>query len=209
MEQKTSKNILIADDHPLFVQGITGSLGEVEWIDQIFAAHNGQECLDLVEREDIDLVLLDINMPVKDGIACLSELRENGSEVAVIALSQFNERQIVKKMFRLGADGYLLKSSSEQEIIYALEDVLFRKKQVASDDLASELPSQEYLLTELPPRERMVLRLICDQLTAAQIAEKMDVSKNTVDNYRAKLMKRSNSRSLVGVVKWAFENGLI
>lgn len=204
------KNVLITDDHPLFINGIRPIVEELSWVNEVHEAHDGFECIEQMRKQSIDLVLLDINMPRKDGFECIKEIRAEWPATKVIALSQFGERQIVRKMFRLGADGYLLKSAHEQEIIWGMEDVVFREKTIASEELNDAVPASPRLPSvDLPPRESQVLKLICDQLTAQQIAHKLSISKNTVDNHRVKLMEKADVHTIAGLVRWAYENGIM
>lgn len=210
MSDQPPRNVLITDDHPLFINGIRPIVEEMEWVNEVFEANDGFECMEQMRKHNIHLVLLDINMPGKDGFECIREINAEWPETKVVALSQFGERQIVRKMFRLGAHGYLLKSAHEQDIVLGLEDVMFRQKMIVSAELNQSVPPIPKIQSvDLPPRELEVLKLICDQLTAQQIAEKLSISKNTVDNHRVRLMDKAQVHTIAGLVRWAYENGIM
>lgn len=209
MPEKEKKNVLIADDHPLFINGLKPIIRDISWVDTIYMCYDGEEALEMMEKFSIQMLLLDVNMPFKDGIETLRELREMEYSTKVVVISQYGNRQIVRKMFRLGADGYLLKSAHPDEITAAVNEVMVRNRVMASPDLSEVVPEKNFAPVDLSDREMDVLKAICDQHTASQIAELLDLSKNTIDIHRTRMMKKANVHSIAGLVRWAYEMGVM
>lgn len=207
--------LLIADDHQLLIDGIKSTLEDVEDITIIAKANNGFEVIKILESKKADIVLMDINMPYMDGLECTKKVNQDFPETKVIALTQYDEKRFVKRMIKNGACGYLLKDASKAELLKAIREVYAGKKYF-SPKLSVKFLEDHYQTTKINPlfphlteRERQILNLICKGYSSIEIAEQLNISYNTVENHRANLMEKSDTKNTAGLVRWAVENELI
>ncbi|MBN2173485.1 MAG: response regulator transcription factor [Bacteroidales bacterium] len=209
-------NLLIADDHQLMIDGIRSTLEDCQDIKVAAEANDGYQVLKILDdRSDINVILMDINMPKLDGLDCTRMVSRKFPNVRIIALSQFGEKRFVKRMIKNGARGYLLKDSSKDELIQAINKV-FTGEKYFSDRLSLSLVTQELkaentksLFPKLTEREREILNLICKEFSSQEIAEKLIVSFHTVEGHRANLLAKAGAKNTAGLVRWAVENDLI
>jgi DNA-binding NarL/FixJ family response regulator len=207
--------ILVADDHQLLIDGIKSTLEDVEDIKIIAKANNGFEVIKILETKKADIVLMDINMPYMDGLECTKIINQKFPDIKVIALTQYDEKRFVKRMIKNGASGYLLKDASKAELLKAIRDVNAGKKYF-SPKLSVKFLEDHYqtprtnpLFPHLTEREQQVLNLICKEFSSNEISEQLNISYNTVENHRASLMEKSETKNTAGLVRWAVENELI
>ena len=212
---KAMIKVLIADDHQILIDGIKITLQHIQDIEIVAEAKNGFEVLKILEEQaDIDVILMDINMPKLDGIECTKQVHRKYPNIKVIALSQFSEKRFVKRMIRSGASGYILKDS-EGELIEKAIRTVYRNEMFYSDELAFRLANQELkiqdtksLFPKLSEREKEILSLICEEYSNHEIADKLFLSPHTVDSHRANLLMKAGAKNTAGLVKWAVENDL-
>ncbi|MEM9023199.1 MAG: response regulator transcription factor [Bacteroidota bacterium] len=206
--------ILICDDHQLFREGVRSVLEGEPSVTILGEAENGCDCLSRVKECAPDVVLLDIHMPEMDGIACLQQLQKEYPDVRVIALTQFDEQRFVRQMLKHGAMGYVLKTTSKQELLRALNRVMKGQRYLCeaaeqqSHRAAPERPPDP-LFPNLSKRELQVLSLICKGHSTKQIADQLDRSPNTIENHRARLFRKTGIQSAPELVRWAVENFLV
>ncbi|MFV0378205.1 MAG: response regulator [Mangrovibacterium sp.] len=204
--------VYLVDDHILFLEGIRFLLSSLHSVATVFEAHNGHELLERFAQSPADLVLLDIEMPGMNGIQAARELKQRYPTVKIIALSMYSDEQYYTGMIEAGADGFLLKNSSFSVVKRAIDEVmsgrnyfsheivqLLVKNRQKTDDL-----SQPHPITD---RETEVLRLICEGLSNAEIAEKLRLSRRTVDKHRENLLEKTNSKNTVALVLFAIRQG--
>jgi len=207
--------VLVADDHQLLIDGIKSTLVDAEGIEVIAEACNGSEVLDILESTEIDLILMDINMPVMDGLECTKELNTKHPEVKIIAISQYSEKRFIKQMLNNGASGYMLKDSGKKEIIEAIHSVMDGKEYFSSRlslgflNKSKTNNKRNNLFIKLTGREREILNLICKEFSTQEISEKLVISFHTVETHRANLIAKSGVKNSIGLVKWAMDNELI
>lgn len=211
-------NVAIADDHKIFRKGVILSLKPYNNIQFIQEAENGEELIKLVEKEQPDIVLMDLKMPVKDGIETTKYLNKHFPSVRILILTMFEDERFVGHLMDSGANGYLLKSTEPAEIRQGIMDVmktgfylnnfvnrvLIKKnysKQKFNPNLSSEIVVSE--------REKEVLSLVCMEFTAQEIAAQMDISPRTVEAIKDRLMERFGVKNSVGLVFYAMKNSLI
>lgn len=210
--------IAIADDHQLFREGLRFILGGNKKFDVLFEAENGQDLLEKTEINKPDVVLMDLKMPVMDGIEATEKLKSRYPEIKVIVLTMHNEENIILYLLDLGANGYLLKNSPSQEVITAIEQVVKKdyyfteyitsvmikgiRKQVKPTTLASD----DYQLTK---RELEVLQLICDEHTTTEIAKILFISDRTVESHRKSLMEKLDAKNTAGLVIKAIKSHMV
>lgn len=210
--------VAIADDHQLFRKGVILSLRPYTNIKFVQEAENGQELLDGLVAADPQVVLMDLRMPVKDGIEATKTISKEYPHIYVIVLSMYEDERFVSHLMENGANGYLLKSADPAEIKKAIVEVVAKgyylnnfvnrvllKKSHVKARTAPSL-SNEIVVND---KEREVLRLLCMEFTASEIAQKMEISPRTVEAIKDRLMERFNLRNTAGLVFFSVKNNLI
>jgi len=210
--------VAIADDHKIFRKGVVLSLRPYTNIKFVQEAENGEELLAGIAESEPDVVLMDLRMPHKDGIETTKVLSKQYPHIHVIVLSMYEDDRFVSHMMENGANGYLLKNAEPQEIRRAIMDVhekgyylnnfvnrILLKKSHAKQKVIPSLNS-EITLTD---RERDVLKFICMEFTAQEIAQKMEISPRTVEAIKDRLMERFGSKNTAGLVFFAVKNNLV
>ncbi len=210
--------LAVADDHEIFLDGLALMLSRQEHITLVGQAADGRELVELVNAENPDVVMTDIKMPRMDGIAATRMLVQQNPEVRVIALSMFDEEDLIVEMLEAGAKGYLLKNADKQEILEAIasvyEDRVYYCKSTSAK-LAGMIaksrfnPYKQKETITFTDREQEIIRLICQQFTAQQIGERIFLSKRTVEGYRTRILEKMNVRNTAGVVMYALKNNLV
>jgi DNA-binding NarL/FixJ family response regulator len=205
-------DILIADDHQMFREGIVSLVNGIEGMNVVGEASNGQKSLDFLASNRVDIVLMDYNMPDLTGLEALLEIRKKKINVKIIMLTMHNKREIIREVLKAGADGYLLKDSSREQLIEAITQVNDGDSYFVEDVKDALVDSFrvpfEKKVIRLTPREKDILTLICEELTTYEIAEKLFISVNTVETHRKNLMSKTNAKNGVGLVKFALNNGM-
>jgi DNA-binding NarL/FixJ family response regulator len=210
--------VAIADDHKIFRKGVILSLRPFTNIKFVQEASNGEELLEQLPGTIPDVVLMDLRMPLKDGIETTKVLSKQYPSIHVIVLSMYEDERFVYHMMENGAHGYLLKNAEPQEIRKAIMDVhekgyylnnfvnriLLKRSHARQKAVPSIL--NEITLTE---KEKEVLQLICMEFTAQEIAQKMDISPRTVEAIKDRLMERFGSKNTAGLVFFAVKNNLV
>lgn len=206
--------IVIADDHQMFIDGIRSLLAGNSSLQIVAEAHNGSEALQAIVQQQANLVLLDVNMPVMDGLSALKELKEKHPAVKVIMLTMHNSSDHIQKLLKAGADGYILKNTGKEELSLGIETVMRGKSffsrevtEVIMENLQGK-KSRAQTVTELTARETEVLKLIVKELTTHEIAEQLFISPNTVETHRKNLISKLNVKNVAGLVKYALQHGL-
>ncbi|WP_461534673.1 two-component system response regulator NarL [Spongorhabdus nitratireducens] len=200
--------ILLIDDHPLLRKGLAQLINEEDELDVIAEAGNGPEGIELAKTHDPDLILLDLNMKGMDGVATLKQMRADGIDARVVALTVSEYRDDVAAMFRAGADGYLLKDMEPEELLDKIIEVATGKL-VVDDRLAGVLASvlrpeqkSHNKLDDLTPKEKEVLHLIAEGMANKMIARQMEISEGTVKVHVKRLLKKLGVRSRVEAAVW-------
>jgi DNA-binding NarL/FixJ family response regulator len=204
--------VFIVDDHPVVIEGIHSLLQqekEFEWAGQ---AMNAASCLGYFVNNTADVVLMDISMPGMDGVELCAALKEKYPGVFVLGLSTFNQGLYIKKMMENGASGYILKNTSREELIRAIQTVsrggiFFSGEAGEALKEYQRTPAEE--LPVLTAREKEVLGLIAEGYTNPQIAEKIFLSSFTVDSHRKNLLAKMNVKNTASLIKLAVERKLI
>jgi DNA-binding NarL/FixJ family response regulator len=210
--------VAIADDHKIFRKGVILSLRPFTNIKFVLEAENGDELLNGLAAAEPDVILMDLRMPGKDGIEATKIISKQYPNIHIIVLSMYEDERFVSHMMENGANGYLLKNAEPQEIRRAIMDVfekgyylnnfvnrILLKKSHAKQKVIPSLNS-EITLTD---RERDVLRFICMEFTAQEIAQKMEISPRTVEAIKDRLMERFGSKNTAGLVFFAVKNNLV
>jgi DNA-binding NarL/FixJ family response regulator len=201
--------VLIADDHPLMLQGIRRALEASEDIEVVGEARSGEEALALVERRNPDLVLLDLHMPGVDGLECVAELKRCRPEVKTVVISASDDRASIDSALLAGASAYILKSVSPMDIPSVLRQ--------ASTGAVYHVPSASALRSDhkvaasgpdLSPRETTILTAVAGGLTTKAISEQLWLSEHTVKFHLTNIYRKLGVSNRSGAVRYAFENDL-
>ena len=215
MKANTYTNkVVIVDDHLLFAGSLEKLVNTFSGFKVLYHAKNGvalQQKFKL-ESELPDVILLDINMPVMNGFETMEWLSENHPNIKVLALSMEDDEQVILKMLRKGANGYLLKDIHPEKLKVALNEVIekgyYHSDKVAETLLHSLQPKNEIKERFLKENEITFLKLACTEMTYKEIAEEMNLSPKTIDGYRNDLFRNLNIKNRVGLVIYALKNNL-
>ena len=205
-------SVLICDDHLIVRQGIKQILADAEDIELAGEAEDGPQALQRVRLGGIDVVLMDIAMPYRDGLDVLRQLKSEFPKVPVLMLSTYPDKQYAVRSLKLGAAGYLNKSADSQQMTSAIRKVaaggLFITPTVA-EHLASSIGAGQAKAVEAPLHERLshreyqVFRLLSTGRTVSEIAEQLVLSSNTVSTYRARVLEKTGARNDVELALYA------
>lgn len=214
--------ILLADDHKMVRNGLILMLEQQKTFEPIITeVVNGKEVFEKLEHNTYDLILLDLSMPIMDGITVLKKLRVLENQTPVLVLTMHNEESIIKQAIDLGAYGYILKDSGLEELIKAIltvknceryfsneiSQILFSKKLKHDGHKSSSKPDK--LEDGLTKRETQILTLLVKEYSNQQIADYLFISKRTIEGHRKNIMAKLNIKNAVGLIKYAMENGLL
>ena len=205
-------NIIIADDHLMFLEGLHTILNEMPQVKDVHLATEGKQVMRLLGQFEIDLIISDINMPKMDGIELLTETKKHKSDIKIIMLSMLDNHRTVHKVIQKGADGFVPKFTSKEELQKAVRTVI-DGEQYFSDIIKqrymeSVFERKKYKDIELSQREKEVLKLLADELTSKEISEALFISVNTVETHRKNILLKTGSKTTTGAVKFAIESGL-
>lgn len=219
MPDKKPIRVVVTDDHTIIRDGIKSLLERDQGLVVVGEASNGNELLELLAHTPADVVLMDINMPHMDGIAATRQVLKLYPDTKVIALSMLNNMPVVEKMIQSGASGYLLKTSSKEELSSAIQLVASGTTYICSDlSLAmlnkSASPGKPTEATAsrgsiLSKRELEVLALIAEGYTNAAIAEKLFTSKRTIETHRQNIIEKTQTKNTANLIKYAIQHKLI
>ena len=209
--------VVIAEDHSVVRQGIRGVMEELDGLEVVGEAGDGDEALALVIEQEPDVVVLDVNMPGRTGLEVARELRDAALPVRVLILSMHDDPEYVLQAVRSGADGYVLKDASPSELRDAVKAVhegreyfTARVTQQLSVGLRREIEEEQLKarLEALTKRETEVLLLVADGLTNREIGERLSISPRTVETHRERVMGKLRIRTVAGLTRFVVEHGL-
>lgn len=207
--------ILIADDHAIVRKGLIEILREAFLTAQIYEVTNGLDAIDKVREIDLDLILLDISMPEKNGIETLKQLRTEGIKIPILILSMQPEEQYAIRVLKAGGSGFINKNKTTEELIKAVHKVLSGRKYISSsiaEILAESMDSGGNVSLaheQLSDREMEVLQLIASGKKVSEIAEIIFLSVNTVSTYRARILEKLSLSNNAELMRYVIDNGLI
>ncbi len=210
-------NLAIADDHKMFREGLSELLSKEKDIVVIGEAGGRTELLDILSKEKTDVILMDITMGDDNGIQITEELKKAQPELKILALSMHDDKNYIVKMLEVGASGYILKNAGKDEMLNAIHTVANGNTYFSSQVSAKLLehltnPKAEKKKPEgvpLTDREVEVLKLIADEHSNPEIAEKLFISIRTVDTHRRNLLEKIGAKNTAGLVKYAIQKGLL
>lgn len=208
---------IIADDHKIFRQGLKLALSDDHKLKCIAEAGDGQELLALIKKEQPDVILLDLKMPHVDGIEALAEIQAKYPQVKTLILTMHDDENYIIHLMENGANGYLLKNAEPDEIKTAIHTVydneyyfneLVSTTMLKKIVIKTKIPARFNQSVHLSDKETEVLRLICKELTAAEIGREIFLSPRTVEGIRANLLEKTGARNTAGLVLYAIKNDI-
>jgi DNA-binding NarL/FixJ family response regulator len=211
----TTIRIVIVDDHQMFIEGIKALLRKEAHMQFVGEAGDGLEALALLEKIPVDVLITDISMPGMDGIALTQAVKQRWPGIKVLVVSMHNDPTVIGEILLAEAEGYILKNTGKAELIEAIHQLTNDGTHYSPAVLATLMRKAKHqvqaddALRELTERELEVLKLIVQEFSTADIAEKLFISPRTVDSHRKNIMSKTQSRTLVGLIKFAFRNAII
>jgi len=208
-------NIILADDHTLFREGLLSILNSELEFNVIAQADNGREVVKIARKLDVDVIVMDIAMPELNGIEATRQVLHDDPDLKVVALSMHSDRHFVSGMLKAGAKGYLLKDCAGSELIKAIREVLQDRYYISEEistnvlnDYVGKLVREDETTSEISAREREVLQLIAEGKSTQEIAETLFISVKTVEAHRAKIKAKLKLNSIPELTKYAIREGL-
>jgi len=209
-------NLLIADDHQLIIDGLIKILETEKTIGNIYSVNNGKEAVDKALTYNIDCVIMDINMPVLNGLEATKLIKKAKPEIKVIVVSMLYDASIVSKMMKAGADAFINKDTGKIELLKAIEKLMNNEKYISpeiSNNLFIHFADRNVNTRDnerhLTPREIEIIRYIADGLTNQEIAIKLFLSPVTVDTHRKNMLAKLHLKNTAALVKYAAEHKLL
>lgn len=209
----TRIKLLIADDHAILRDGIVSLLQAEPSFEIVATASNGNEVMRLLDTKAPDVCLLDINMPILDGMETAKLIREKKPGIKIIMLTTYNDKEIISEMIHIGVSGYLLKNSDKQELVEAVNKVMngrhYFSEEVENIILNGLTEKKSSEVISLTDREMEIVQLLAKEYTNEKIAHELNISYRTVESHRKNIMQKTKSHNLAGLLKYAYGRGLL
>jgi DNA-binding NarL/FixJ family response regulator len=212
------QNTLVVEDQPIYRQGIVKILSRLDFVKNCDEACNGQIALDKFKETIYDVVFMDIDMPILDGITASRYIRSSYPDSKIIILTMHSSKRQIVELFEMGVCGYVMKSTDEEELIKALELIISEGRQYFSEpvykiwaDYLVKKSAGSVNLSDKPifgNRELEIIKLFCQQHTAKSIAYLLNISESTVNNTRSNIMRKMGTDNIVGLVMYAVKQGM-
>lgn len=202
--------IIIVDDHAIVSDGLEAILKSRD-LSVIGKFTSGNFVLAYLKHAEVDLLITDYSMPDMDGLTLVKEAKMIAPDIKIIVLSMHDEVDMIRKMLSAGVDGYVLKKYAQQELVSAI-DVVKNGRQYWSMEVSKALLNsvhQNEFSTCITEREMEVLKLLAQQMTSKQIAEKLFIGERTVETHRKNLMRKTGANNAVGLMRYAYDHKLI
>jgi len=212
MKQKSIR-ILVTDDHKLFRRALTNLIQTFNFQTVLSEASNGLEALDIISKNKIDVLLLDVQMPVLNGIETMKRIKNLEQKPHVLILTQFDDQALITNMLRLGANGFLLKDCDPEELnraILSVMDVGYFINDLISSVIQATMTNRQNLPSiEISTRELEIMVLLKEGNSSKQISGILNLSVYTVESYRKALMKKTNCKNVADIVSLAYRTGIV
>ncbi len=211
-------NIILADAHPIYRDGLEQALNRLGIAGSILHASNGSEVLDLCELTDVDLIFMDAKMPKLNGLGTTSIIRKKNTKIKIIILSMLEDKLSILQLFNAGINGFMHKNTDHRQLLHAIDWVMNDK--ILVPDEVSEYFDYDYVKADgfedhfnnpnkLSDREAEILLLICQQLSTKEIADKLSLTNKTVETHRNNIMVKTRAKNMVGLAFFALSKGYI
>lgn len=207
--------ILLADDHILIRHGIKKIIEQDETFEVVGEVSNGKELMEALEQTLVDLIILDISMPGTGGLEAIEMVKAKYPDIRILMLTMHKKKQYFYNAMSAGADGYLIKDDSEEELLVALEKVVSGKRYISPfmiDDFADDVAliysgKAKSPFQDLTKREKEILHLVVKGFTSRKMAEHLNISQRTVDHHRSNLLRKLDGKNSVDLVNFAVRHG--
>jgi DNA-binding NarL/FixJ family response regulator len=212
--------ILIADDHQLFLDGIVSLLQTEKTFNIADTANDGYRVLELFGKNKYDVCILDINMPLLNGIDTAKKIVEKKFATKIIILTTHDDKEFISEMLHAGVSGYVLKNTTKTELIKAIKDVAAGEKYFSNEVHKSVMENYLHAIKKektgsndeivlLTPREIEIVKLLAKENTNENIANALHISYRTVETHRKNIMQKTGTKNLAGLIKYAYEKGIL
>jgi DNA-binding NarL/FixJ family response regulator len=205
--------LLIADDHKILLDGIVSLLKAESSFTVAGTAANGYEVLELADKNEYDVCLLDINLPKMDGLETAKLLKKRKPDLKIIILTMYNDKEFISELIHIGVSGYMLKNSDKQELTEAIKRVMtgryYFSEEVEKIILQGISEKQDKEIITLTEREQEVVQLLAKEYTNDKIAHELHISYRTVETHRKNIMQKTKATNLAGLMKFAYSKGFI
>lgn len=201
--------VILADDHPLVIEGISGILQSYDEIDVVATLSNGQEVVDQFEALAPDVILMDLNMPVLSGLAAIEILLEKDPECKIVVLSMHDSPEYISTAMRHGAKGYLLKDIPTEGIVKAITQVHAGETYMCTGAEDSIKPNTDCAREPLTSREQDILLRLAGGNSNKQVAFDLDISVRTVETHRKNIKRKLGISTTAGLTRYAMEHGVL
>jgi len=209
-------NVIVADDHKIVVDGLVSILKDETDIHVVGTASNGQEAIEIIKHNKVDVAIIDIEMPIMTGVQVSIYLQDNYPDVKVLILSMYKTQGFVEKIVEAGAKGYILKNKGSEELVKAIRYIQKGQSYIGQeitdvlmDALKSKSIKKEPPRIQLTRREKEVLALIIDGLTSIKIGKKLFIAQSTVDTHRKNIIDKTGVANSKELIKFAIVNELL
>jgi len=218
LSMKSKIKIIIADDHHLFIEGLKAIVKDSDEVALVGEAENGELLMELLKNKPTDVVLMDVNMPKMNGIEATKKIKSEYPTVKILGLTMFDDTQNISEMIKAGASGYLLKTTGKLELINAISKVHGGEKYLSSEVSVkliermfngSNGDSMLLRRAELTPREKEIIKLIAQEMTNTEIAERLNNSPMTIITHRKNLLRKLGVKNTAGLIKYAVQHGML
>ncbi len=209
--------VIIADDHEIFRDGFKVMLKKQTEVEIVAEAENGKELIELAKEHQPDVVITDVKMPQLDGIEATKQIKKDLPHIEIIALTMFDEENLVIDMLEAGAKGYLLKNTNKAEVVQAVKAVYKQETYYCnstSNKLAQMIaksrfnPYKSIKKPSFNEKEIEIIRLICKELSNKEIASELGLSTRTIEGYREKILEKIEAKNIAGLVIYAIKHNI-
>jgi DNA-binding NarL/FixJ family response regulator len=206
--------LIITDDHQMFIDGLKLIIQSFENVEVIGEALSGDALLDLLDKQDPDIAILDINMPGKDGIETAKEIRKRFPKVKILMVTMHKQKEFIVQLVSVGVAGYILKNTGAEELYDAIR-VIHEGGEYFGEEVTKEILQGIRNRSSLPEppkfskREMEILHLLSEELTTQQIADKLFISFHTVESHRKHMLTKAGVKNTTGLIRYAINSGLI
>ena len=209
--------VLIADDHQMILDGLKSLLTQDDQIEVIGEAKTGEEVITKAKSAlELDVLILDINMPGKDGIEVSKELKSSFPEIKILVLTMYNRPEFIKNLLEVGINGYILKNAGKKELIRAIKQLASGESyfgpeitKVIIDSYQKNRVFNNPLSIELTDREKEIIRLIAEGLSSQEIADSLFISTHTVNTHRKNILSKLDVKNVAGIIRFGIQAGIV